>query len=138
MKKPSAINKQGVVLKDPPASLVLNRKYVQQFPNGQKVAIYYCPTLKKNFSLTYDKNEVQLSESDFSIIDILKSIKEVETIYFNDGSETNINEECSKNILELYSSLEEGKSDFEEFVMESESNFLKLLRYSVNKFNQET
>ena len=125
------------VIKDPPASLILNRKYIQQFPNGQKVAIYYCPNLKKNFSLTYDDTGYQLSESEFSIIEKLKSIEDVESISFFDGSDINVDTECSKYILQLYDSLEEGKEDLQEYILESEVNFLNILQYSVNKFKQE-
>ena len=122
--------KTGVVIKDPPATLVLNKKYVQQFPNGQKVVIYNCPALNKNLTLTFDNTGLQLTESTFSILDKLRTINEIETIYFKDGSELNINEECSNNILELYNILEEGKEYFEEYIEESSSNFLKILEHS--------
>jgi len=136
--KNNSSNNIGGVLKDPPQTLILNKKYIQQLPNNQKVVIYHCPILKKNFSFLYDKNGLQLSESEISIIDILKNISEIQTIYFDDGSQINIDEKCSSNILELYNVLEEGHKEFEEYLTISENNFLKVLKYSVTKFKQET
>lgn len=127
----------GGVVKDPPQTLILNKKYIQQLPNNQKVVIYNCPTLKKNFSLLYDNKGYQLSESDSSVFDKLKNVEEVETLYFKDGSELNINRECSQSILELYENMEEHQ-ELEEYLMESQQNFLNLLKYSVNKFKKET
>jgi hypothetical protein len=136
--KSNSSNMQGGVLKDPPQTLILNRKYIQQLPNNQKVVIYHCPNLKRDFSLLYTKTGLQLSESEFSIVEVLRNLKEVETVQFNDGSEINIDEECSLNILKLYDSLEEGHKDMEEYLTTSENNFLKVLKYSVTKFKQET
>jgi hypothetical protein len=124
--------------REPPVNLVLRRTAIQTFPGGQKVALYFCEQLKKYFSLNYEKNGLELMECDFSIIEQLKSIEEVEPLYFHDGSTLNINEECSKSILELYESISDGKVEFEEYILESETNFLQMLKYSVDKFNKET
>jgi len=130
--------KKGEILKDPPQTLILQRKAIQTFLGSQKVVLYYCPTLKRYFSFTYGKDGIELMESDFSIIEKLKNINNVETLYFNNGTSINIDKECSNHILELYSELSEGKCDFEEFILESDKNFLDILEYSVNKFKQET
>ncbi len=77
-------------------------------------------------------------ESDFSVIEKLKTIEDIEPLYFHDGSSLNIDKECSEHILETYNLLSEGKSEFEEYIMQSETNFLKILKYSVDKFKKET
>lgn len=118
-----------------PTNLMLQLKYVQPFPNGQKVALYFCPTIKKYFSFVYGKEGI-IAEEDFSIIDRLKTITDIESIYFNDGSSLNINEECANKILELFDNTE-NKYEFEEYILESDSNFLNALEYSVNKHKQE-
>ncbi len=123
-------------LKMPPNTLLFNLVAVQPFPKNQKVALYFCKDLKKYFSLNYGKEGIELSESDFSIIDKLKSIEEVEPLYFHDGSTLNIDEECSTNILKLYENLSEGKSDFENYILSSDKSFLKILDYSINKFQK--
>lgn len=125
-------------LREPPVNLLLRRTAIQTFPGGQKVALYFCNQLKKYFTLNYGKSGIEIMESDFSIIEKLKTIEDIEPLYFNDGSCINIDKECSENILAMYNHISAGKAEFEEYMMESEENFLKLLRYSVNKFNQET
>ncbi len=118
-----------------PATLMLQLKYVQPFPNGQKVALYFSPTIKKFFSFVYGKEGI-ITEEEFSIINKLKSISEIESIHFNDGSSLNINEECASKILDLYDS-SENKYEFEEYILESETNFLSALEYSITKQKKE-
>jgi hypothetical protein len=126
------------VAKQAPPNLYFRLVTIQNFPQGQKVALYFCEQLKKYFSVNYGKEGIQLSESEFSIIDKLKGINEVEPLYFNDGSSLNINRDCSNHILKLYEEIVEGKSEFEEFLLISDKSFLSLLDYSVNKFKKET
>lgn len=125
-------------LREPPVNLVLRRTAIQTFPGGQKVALYFCDQLKKYFSLNYGKSGIEIMESDFSVIEKLKTIEDVEPLYFHDGSSLNIDKECSEHILETYNLLSEGKTEFEEYIMQSETNFLKILKYSVDKFKKET
>nr|QMP83658.1 MAG: hypothetical protein [Caudoviricetes sp.] len=119
------------LIAEAPPTLMLQLKYVQPFPNGQKVALYFCPTIKQYFSFVYDKKGI-IAEDNFSIIDKLKSITDIESIHFNDGSSLNINEECASKILDVYESSED-KFQFEEYILESDSNFLSALEYSVTK-----
>jgi len=119
------------LIAEAPPTLMLQLKYVQPFPNGQKVALYFCPTIKQYFSFVYDKKGI-IAEDNFSIIDKLKSIIDIESIHFNDGSSLNINEECASKILDVYESSED-KFQFEEYILESDSNFLSALEYSVTK-----
>jgi hypothetical protein len=123
------------LIAEAPPTLMLQLKYVQPFPNGQKVALYFCPTIKQYFSFVYDKKGI-IAEDNFSIIDKLKSIIDIESIHFNDGSSLNINEECASKILDVYES-SENKSNFEEYILESDVNFLSTLEYSVTKQKQE-
>ena len=129
------INEKKKVLAEAPTTLMLQLKYVQPFPNGQKVALYFCPTIKKFFSFVYGKDGI-IAEEDFSLMDKLKSISDVESIHFNDGSSLNINEECAINILELYNNTE-NKYEFEQYLLESDSNFLDALQYSVKQKQEE-
>jgi len=129
------LNEKKKVLAEAPPSLMLQLKYVQPFPNGQKVALYFCPTIKKFFSFVYGKEGI-IAEEDFSIISKLKSISDIESIYFDDGSSLNINEECASNILDLYNNTE-NKYEFEQYILESDSNFLDALKYSVKHKKEE-
>ena len=129
------INETKRLMSGAPATLMLQLKSVQPFPNGQKVALYFSPALKQYFSFVYGKNGI-ISE-EFSFIEKLKQIEEVESVIFNDGSSLNINKECAERILNIYESLEENKYDFEEYIIDSETNFLNALEYSVNKQKKE-
>jgi len=130
-------DKRGI-LKDPPQTLILQKKYVQQFPNNQKVVLYYSDALKRYFSFNYNKDGIELLESEFNMIEKLREIKEIECIFFFDGTELNVNDQCAKHILDLYEDLTEDKSEFEEYISESGTNFLNILDYSANKFKKET
>ena len=129
------LNEKKRVLAEAPTTLMLQLKYVQPFPNGQKVALYFCPSIKKFFSFVYGKDGI-IAEEDFSLMDKLKSINDIESIHFNDGSFLNINEECANNILELYNNTE-NKYEFEQYLLESDSNFLDALQYSVKQKQEE-
>lgn len=130
---------EGKVLKDLPQTLIFNKKGVQTFPGSQKVALYYCESMKKYFSISYDKNGFELmEESDYSIIEELKNIEGIQEVEFNNQSVLNLDKNCIEPILSLYENLEEeSRKDFIQFIEESDQNFLKILEYSVNKFKKE-
>jgi hypothetical protein len=52
--------------KDPPAVMIMRRKSIRQFPNGQRVAIYYIEALKKYVSVPYDETGTGLGMSGMS------------------------------------------------------------------------
>ncbi len=118
-------------IKDLPNTLIFQKKGVQQFPGNQKVALYYCESLKKYFSITYNKTGIGLTESEYSLIEDLKKLEEVQEISFENGISLNVNKDCADLIIDLYESLSEGKEEFENFIKESDQNFLNLLAYSV-------
>jgi len=39
---------------DPPAVLIMKRKSVRQFPNGQRVALYYVDKIDKYVTVPYE------------------------------------------------------------------------------------
>ena len=125
-------------LKSPPQNILFKLVSIQPFPKNQKVALYFSKELKKYFSMSYGKEGIELSESDFSIIEKLKNINDVEPLYFHDGSTLNIDKQCSEHVLDLYENITEGKSEFEDFVLSSDKHFLSILDYSINKFKKET
>lgn len=121
-------------IKEAPANLMLSRTAIQTFPNGQKVALYFCNQLKKYFSLNYGKSGIELSES--SVIEYLKGINNVETIEFVDGTTLNIDNTCSNHIIALYEDISEGQEEFEQYIIQSDQNFLKLLDYSIKNIGK--
>ena len=120
-------------LLDPPNVLTLIRKGTQTFTGDQKVALYYCEAVKKYFSFTYNKNGIELLESNISFIDQLRQINDISEIYFDDNSSLNINVECADHVLDLYEDISEGQDEFQEYLQKSKDNFLKILNYSINR-----
>ena len=41
---------------DPPAVLIMRRKSIRQFPNGQRVAMYYVDKINKYVTVPYDSD----------------------------------------------------------------------------------
>jgi hypothetical protein len=111
--------------KDPPYSLVLNRKSIQKFSGGPKVALYYCEKLKKYFSFTFD--EISISEDFINSL----NIEDVEEIKFLDNSTLMLNKECTQPILDLYESIE-YKEELNEFIQQSSENYLLILDKCLN------
>ena len=46
---------------DPPTVLIMKRKSVRQFPNGQRVALYYVDKLDKYVTIPYTAMQWSLS-----------------------------------------------------------------------------
>jgi hypothetical protein len=128
------LSEKKKTLAEAPSQLMLQLKNVQQFPNGQKVALYFCPTIKKYFSFVYGKEGVISENTDF--LERLQLIEDVEEITFNDESKLNIDTSCSDLILSLYESTEE-KEDFLDYIQESDVNFLNALKYSKLNNNKD-
>lgn len=128
------------VMKEAPPAILLRLVSVHTFANGQKVALYFCEQIKKYFSFTYDKDgilcEEEVIENSFDITQ-LKDINEIRTISFEDASTLNIDEECASKVLDLYDNISEGKEEFLDYIKQSDSNFLRILDYSLNNFKKE-
>lgn len=42
---------------DPPAVLIMKRKSIRQFPNGQRVALYYVDKINKYVTVPYEASQ---------------------------------------------------------------------------------
>lgn len=120
-------------IKDLPNYLSMQKRAIQSFPDNQKVALYYCDPLKKYFSIAYGKEGYTMNECDYSIIDELKILSEVTEFHFMDGSSLNIDQECATHILNLYEEIDDGQQEFEEYLKDSDKNFLNVLKYSIKR-----
>lgn len=125
------------LLAEVPSTLQLQLKGVQNFPGNKKVALYFCPSIKKHFSFVFDKNGGGMMESYKFPMENLKNINGVHQLIFEDGSTLNIDEVCVNRILNLYDDLSEGKDEFVAFLGRSDSNFLSILDYSINKYKKD-
>lgn len=119
------------IIPELPQRLTLIKRGVQTFPGNQKVALYFCTELNKYFSFVQNAQNLEIMESDYSIIEDLKGIESVEELYFSDGTSLNIDNECAGYILNLYNTLSEGIEEFQEYISTSDKNFLKVLEFSI-------
>jgi hypothetical protein len=117
------------IKKELPQVLVLKRKFIQRFPNGQMVALYHSENLNQFITVPLDNS--QFSSTTESVIEQLNCISEndnVDTLMFDDLSELNINKECADIILTYISS----KPEILESFVESDKKFLEILEQAVN------
>ena len=117
------------IKKELPQVLVLKRKFIQRFPNGQMVALYHSENLNQFITVPLDNS--QFSSTSESVLDQLNCISEndnVETLMFDDLSELNINKECADIILSHIS----DKPELLESFVTSDKKFLEILEQAVN------
>lgn len=118
--------------KQPPQYLQFRLVNIQNLPNNQRVALYFCEAVKQYFSFVYGKDGV-VSESEISFTEYLKLIEdEIESIDFVNETVLTVSKECVEPIVELLESLEESKRiELENHIQESDENFLEILKYSL-------
>lgn len=115
---------------DPPTVLVMRRKSVRQFPNGQRVALYYIDKLNKYVTVPYDDIEFA-SMYEEKIIDQIKDIKENIVVEHLDGSKTEVTPKVAHKIHELYNSLNESnKNRLVNMLEESNKHFQTIAKFS--------
>jgi len=115
---------------DPPTVLVMRRKSVRQFPNGQRVALYYIDKLNKYVTVPYDDMEFS-SMYEEKVIDKIKDIDKDIVVEHLDGSTTEVTPKMSKNIYKLYNSLNEtNQQRLVNMLEESNKHFQTIAKFS--------
>ena len=122
---------------DPPAILIMRRKSIRQFPNNQRVAMYYVDKINKYVTVPYTAMQWSASlpeEVSGNIIDCLEDIVESQkekNVVFDDGKSLRVNEQIAKNILKVYSALnEENKQRLAEMAQTNKENFVKVSNFA--------
>lgn len=125
---------------DPPAVLVMRRKSIRQFPNNQRVAMYYIDKLDKYITVPYetahwsDKGSVPAMEEVDNVIEFLETIVEnrlPKTITFADGKSTKVEPKIAEAILRIHSALsEENKQKISEMAIQSKEDFGKVVDFA--------
>lgn len=106
---------------DPPAVLIMKRKAIRQFPNGQRVALYYIDKLNKYVTVPYSTLQWSAMPEEVSEIDSLKSIIE----------SNRVGQKITNEIMEVYNSLNDNNK--QKFMQMAESDFSKLLEFVIYK-----
>ncbi len=116
---------------DPPAVLVMRRKSVRQFPNGQRVALYYIDKLNKYVTVPYDDIEWSAMNEE-TVFDHLKKVKEENVIVEHlDGTTSEVTPKMANDIMSLYRKIsEENKSKLIDMLEASNKHFQTIVKFS--------
>jgi hypothetical protein len=117
---------------EPPVVLMLKRKAVRLYPDGQKVALYYNKQLEKYFSVPYGLESVVQAEEvalEESVMDTLHKIvkeKQAQPVKFGSGHSRKIDGYTASAITQVHNALnDENKKKFSDLVHKSPEHFEK-------------
>lgn len=123
---------------DPPAMLVMRRKSIRQFPNGQRVALYYIDKLKKFVTIPYDDESIHLSPN-MSMVkeDVMSHLNDIVTsgtgkrISFKDGSSIKVDRQTAHAVLKVHGALnDENKEKVKDMAHKSKQHFMKVVDFA--------
>jgi len=115
---------------DPPAVLVMRRITVRQFPNGQRVALYFVKAVNKYVTVPYTSMQWSASMPE-EFNSGIEQLTNSNTIYHLDGSVSNVNEDTTNMLLSVYGALtEDNKQKFNEMISKSEYHFKKATTFA--------
>ena len=130
---------------DPPNVLIMRRKSVRQFPNGQRVALYYVDKIDKYVTVPYTAMQWSASTPEDvecsgeiiveGVISQLKNIVEENSygrVQFEDGKRMVVTVELAETILKVYSVLNESnKQQLAEMSNKSKEQFGKVVDFAM-------
>lgn len=124
---------------DPPNVLIMRRVSVRQYPNKQRVALYFVDKINKYVTVPYtamqwSSSEVTAEETNNSIVEQLNlaaNSEKATKIIFEDGSSIYTTHLSAKQMLKLHEALsKEHKKEFVEVANKSKKDFLDLQSFA--------
>jgi hypothetical protein len=118
--------------------LVMRRKSIRQFPNGQRVALYYIDKLKKFVTIPYDDASIHLSPN-MSMVkeDVMSHLNDIVTsgagkrISFKDGSSIKVDRQTAHAVLKVHGALnDENKEKVKDMAHKSKQHFMKVVDFA--------
>ena len=117
---------------DPPAVLIMRRKSVRQFPNGQRVALYYVDKINKYVTVPYE--DMQWSANEETVFDKIKQVNEDKksiVVEHLDGSTSEITPQMAKQMIELHKKINEAnKAKMLDMLEASAKHFQTIAKFS--------
>lgn len=130
---------------DPPAIMVMRRKSIRQFPNGQRVALYYIDKIKKYVTVPYDDMQLSLTVKEHyeeEETDVLLNLHQIaltnesRRLMFDDGSSIKVDSHTANEILNMHESLNlNNKEKVSGMIQESKQQFLKVVDFAKKHVN---
>jgi hypothetical protein len=118
---------------DPPAVLIMRRKSVRQFPNGQRVALYYVDKINKYVTVPYEDMQWS-STTEETIFDKVKQVNESKrnmVVEHLDGSVTEVTPDMAKQMIELHKKINEAnKAKMLDMLEASAKHFQTIAKFS--------
>jgi hypothetical protein len=95
---------------DPPPILIMRRKSIRQFPNGQRVALYYVDKINKYVTVPYEEMQwgATFEESTMNQLAHCVEHKDNVVIEHYDGTTTEVTPNMAQNIISLYKKINEA------------------------------
>jgi hypothetical protein len=124
--------------KDPPAVLVMKRKAIRMFPNGERIALYYIDKLNKYvtvpYSVTDDDRGFKEEYIEESIIHHLNDIVTNHTakpIKFKDGKTMKVDVQTANVVLNVHKALnDENKKKVADMAHKSKEHFSRVVDFA--------
>jgi hypothetical protein len=117
---------------DPPAMLVMRRKSIRLFPNGQKVALYYIDKLNKYVSIPYSGIMTVVPEE--TVFDRVKNVKETKqsvVVEHLDGTTSEVTPQVAHSIMNLYKKINEtNREKLADMLEASAKHFQTIVKFS--------
>jgi hypothetical protein len=122
---------------EPPVVLMLKRKAVRLYPDGQKVALYYNKQLDKLFSVPYgldsvvQAEEVQIEESVMNTLHKIVKEKQAQPVKFASGHSRKVDGYTASAITQVHNALNDAnKKKFSDLVHKSPEHFEKAAAFA--------
>jgi len=118
---------------DPPAMLVMRRKSIRQFPNGQRVALYYVDKINKYVTVPYESMQWAAikEETVFEKVKLVRENKKAIVVEHLDGSTTEVTPKVANDIMQLYKKINEtNKQKLADMLEASSKHFQTIVKFS--------
>lgn len=128
---------------DPPNILIMRRKSIRQFPNGQRVALYQIDKLNKYISIPYmektwaEETELEIYEWEHleeNVIHHLQNIvnnHDAKSVKFKDGSSMKVDVQTANAILKVHGAVnDENKKKISDMAHKSKTHFKKVADFA--------
>lgn len=122
---------------DPPPILIMRRKSIRQFPNGQRVAMYHIDKLNRYVTIPYAETAWAMEEADQVTEDVFYQLQNIvenrsgSVISFGDGSSTKVDVLTAKAILNVHNALtEENKKRYSDMAHQGKDCFDEVAKFA--------